>query len=67
MQNKRDQKDQYKMEGYSRNYSDPSAAAYLTEIAQQRYTQQDFKSELFGGANSVVPQIPPMSASNGLS
>lgn len=49
LHNKRQQKDDFKHQqfGEQRGYADNTA--YLTEMAQQRYTQQDFKNDLFGG------------------
>jgi len=55
--NKRQQKDDYK--GQQERRTDDQAA-YLAEISQQRYTQQDFKNELFGAGGGPGEKAPEM-------
>lgn len=69
MYNKRYQKEENKLAqgmggGQPRDYGDNSA--YLTEISQQHYTQQDFKNDLFGGAPTGLTASGPPPISEGV-
>ena len=55
--NKRQQKEDYKSLQDKRN---EEQAAYLAEISQQRYTQLDFKNELFGAGGRPCEKVPEM-------